>query len=403
LLFVDLDRFKAINDALGHAIGDELLKHVARRLKSIVRDCDTLARMGGDEFTLIIEEINEELAPQKVAQNLIDVLASGFRIGERELFVSASIGISLYPKDATNIDVLIKNADTAMYVAKEQGRATFRFFTPELDQLAHQRLALEHQLRQAIDRQEFELHFQPQVRSNGGKLVAMESLLRWRQQQVLRAPGGFLPVLEDTGLITRLTGWALREACAAVAQLRAKGLRNLRVSVNLSARQFQQSDLLLLIDQSLKEFVLNPDQLEIEITENTLLDRDLSQNNAAQLAERGVRLAIDDFGTGYSSLTYLKRFHVDTLKIDRTFVQNMLEDPEDAQITSTVVALARGLGIDCVAEGVEEPEQLAALRAVGCDLIQGYLVCRPIDIERLLGWAGAQNLLDTGCYWQEIA
>ncbi len=403
LLFFDLDRFKAINDALGHDVGDELLRHVARRLKSIVRDCDTLARMGGDEFTLIIEDISEELAPQKVAQNIIDVLSPAFLIDGRELFVSASIGITLYPKDATNIDTLIKNADTAMYVAKEQGRATFRFFTPELNHRAQQRLSLEHQLRQAIDRREFELHYQPQVRCNGGKLVAMEALLRWRRQNELQPPGDFLPILEDTGLIARITGWALREACSAAARMRDRGLRNVRVAVNLSACQFQQSDLLVLIDEALAEHSLRPEQLELEITESTLLDRDLSRSNAAQLAARGVRLAIDDFGTGYSSLTYLKRFHVDTLKIDRSFIKNMLDDPEDAQIASTVVTLARGLGIECIAEGVEEEQQLVRLREFGCDQIQGFLVSRPIDIDQLIQWAESQNMLDTGCYWSEIA
>jgi diguanylate cyclase (GGDEF)-like protein len=400
LLFLDLDRFKAINDALGHDVGDALLRQVGERLRKVVRESDTLARMGGDEFTVILEDITEELAPQKVAGHLVDILTPAFRIGNRELFVSVSIGIAIYPRDSAQLDGLIKNADTAMYVAKEQGKGTFRFFTPELDRQAHERLALEHELRRAIERQEFELHLQPQVRTHGGKLVGLEALLRWRRDDLLEPPSRFIPVLEETGLITRITEWVLRSACAALIHLPQPGLR---IAVNLSPAQFQQQDLLAIIDRAIRDFQLAAELIEIEITETTLLDHKIAQRNAAELADRGVRLAIDDFGTGYSSLTYLKRYHVDALKIDRSFVEDMCADPEDAQITAAVIGLAHSLRIECIAEGVETMQQLEQLREMGCEIAQGYLVARPVGIEALLEWIDTQSLRDTGCYWSRSA
>jgi diguanylate cyclase (GGDEF)-like protein len=403
LLFLDIDRFKHVNDTLGHDIGDELLRQVARRLQSVVRRSDTLARMGGDEFTIIAEDIGNDLAPQKMARQIIDALSPAFLLGERSLCVSASIGIALFPKDAEDIDTLIRNADTAMYVAKEQGRATFRFFTAQLNQLAHQRLEMEQNLRQAIAQQHFELHYQPQVQASDGRLIAIEALLRWRQDGEPQSPEAFIPVLEEIGLITQITGWVLREACAAGARLAEQGAPDVRVAVNLSAMQFQQSDLPDLIDEALADSSIQPEQLEVEITESTLLEREHSRNNASQLVKRGVRIAIDDFGTGYSSLTYLKRFRVDALKIDRSFVQNILSDPEDAQITSAVIALAQGLVIDCVAEGVEDIAQFHLLRELGCELIQGYLVCRPIDSDALMVWAASQSWRDDACFWSESA
>jgi diguanylate cyclase (GGDEF)-like protein len=403
LLFLDLDRFKSINDALGHDVGDELLRQVAQRLSEVIREADTLARMGGDEFTVVVEHAQAGLAGQAVASHIIETLAPAFQIAGRELFISVSIGIALYPKDAATIDALVKNADTAMYVAKEQGRATFRFFATELDQRAHGRLAMEQALRRAIEQDEFELHFQPIVRANGGKLVAVETLLRWQCDGEVQSPAAFIPVLEDSGLISRITGRVLRRACEFVLQLHQRGLRGVRVAVNLSARQFEQADLIDLIDRVLADTGLKRGVLELEITESTLLDREVSERHAAALAQRGVRLAIDDFGTGYSSLTYLKRFHVDTLKIDRSFVRDVLLDEDDAQIATAVIGLARGLGVDCVAEGVEQLAQLELLQQMGCDLVQGYLVCRPLAAEALLDWAGGQELLDTGCYWSASA
>lgn len=391
LFFLDLDRFKAINDALGHDVGDDLLSRVAKRLKEVVRECDTLARIGGDEFTLIVENLIDDYPLPAIAQKMIDVLTPPFALAERQLYISVSVGIAIYPGDAESLDTLIKHADTAMYAAKEQGKGTFRFFTLELQQIARDRLAIEGALREAIDQLEFELHYQPQVRADDGRLVAIEALLRWRHGGRLESPAAFIGVLEETGLITRLTAWVLRTAAQALQQLQQQSGSDLRVCVNLSARQFQQPNLLDLIDETLAECALQSAHLEIEITESTLLDDERCQDNATQLAARGIRLALDDFGTGYSSLTYLKRFDVDVLKIDRSFVRDMIEDQGDAQIVSTVLALAAGLGIESVAEGVEVNEQKDRLRGLGCDLIQGYLICPPVGIQDLLVWTRQQQ------------
>ena len=387
LFFLDLDRFKAINDTLGHDVGDDLLRRVAGRLRQVIRAEDTLARMGGDEFTLIVEGVCDEFALQTIAQKMIGALAPPFAIGERPFHISVSVGIAIYPRDADALDTLLKHADTAMYAAKGQGPGSSRFFTLELQQLVHERLELEQAMRRAIDRQEFELHYQPEVRADDGRLVAVEALLRWRDGDSLRPPSSFIGALEESGLIAQLTPWVLREAGMALRDLQRQGLTDLRMCVNLSARQFQQPDLPDLIEQVLAGCDLQPERFELEITESTLLDDTLSQSNASRLAERGVRLAIDDFGTGYSSLTYLKRFDVDVLKIDGSFVRDMLEDQEDAQIVAAVLALAVGLGIESVAERVESPAQMERLSALGCDLIQGYLVCRPLGLQDLADWA----------------
>ncbi|MBN2885621.1 MAG: EAL domain-containing protein [Chromatiaceae bacterium] len=386
LFFVDLDRFKEINDALGHDIGDILLGRVAHRLSRLVRETDTLARMGGDEFTLIVEDLVDEEAPRIIAQKLLDALAEPFALDERQLYVSASIGIALYPRDADSLDSLIKHADSAMYAAKASGRGGFRFFTQELQEQAHERLSLEHDLRRAIERGEFALYFQPLVRAEDGRVVALEALLRWNLDGAPCAPDRFIPVLEETGLIARLTDWALRESLSALTALEREGFGALRVCVNLSARQLQQANLLDLVDRVLVEFGMPPERLELEMTESSLLDDQLCQSNATQLTARGIRLAIDDFGTGYSSLTYLKRFDADALKIDCSFVRDMLVDPGDAQIVTTVLALAAGLGIESVAEGVESEEQGERLRSLGCDLLQGYLICRPLPLTELIDW-----------------
>jgi predicted signal transduction protein with EAL and GGDEF domain len=331
----------------------------------------------------MIEDVATTASPSTVARKLIDALSAPFQLAERELFVSASVGIALFPQDADDLETLIKRADIAMYAAKEQGRGSFHFFTLELQRMASDRLALEHQLRAAIDGGELGLQFQPQVRAADGALVALEALLRWGEAI---APARFVPVLEESGLITRVTGAVLEEACDALKALESRGFGGLRMAVNLSARQLRQPDLLALIASTLTSVGLGPEQLEIEITESTLLDDEQCQENAAQLGAYGVRLAIDDFGTGYSSLTYLKRFDVDALKIDRSFVQDMLDDQDDAQIVQAVLGLASGLGIESIAEGVEADRQRAQLQAMGCDLLQGYLIARPMPLPDLLRW-----------------
>lgn len=386
LLFIDLDRFKSINDALGHAVGDELLKAAAERMKAAVRDSDTLARMGGDEFTIILEDLSENSSPQKIASNILSVLSRPFDVDHRELHISASIGIAIYPSDAEEVDVLIKNADTAMYEAKENGKGQFHFFTPRLDEIAKNKLELEQLLREAIRKKEFVFHFQPQVSSHDSRFLAAEALLRWEVNGKFRPPATFIPVLEESGLIKELTGWAFAEVCKTCLFLEKKGLNDFRLSVNLSASQFQMPDLIVIIDQELKTHGVAPDRIEIEITESTLLDAELSQHNARQLQQRNIRLAIDDFGTGYSSLTYLKQYSVDALKIDQSFVKSIETDPEDLEISSAIISLAKAFNIDCIAEGVETKGQLDLLRDKGCDSIQGYYICRPVNQDELWTW-----------------
>lgn len=388
LLFLDLDRFKEINDALGHDVGDALLRAAAQRLQECMRDSDTLARMGGDEFVLMIEDFCEPTTPSTVARKLLGALGAPFSLAERELFISASVGIALFPQDANDLETLIKHADIAMYAAKEQGKGAFHFFTSELQRVASERLALEQQLRQAIERAELYFHFQPQVRAADSRFVGIEALLRWGHGETSVSPARFIPILEETGLITRVTEQALREACTALKALELRGLADLRAAINLSARQLKQPDLLGLIQSVLKTYEVRAKQLEVEITESTLLDDAQCQTNAAQLSTYGVRLAIDDFGTGYSSLTYLKRFDVDALKVDRSFIADLLLDKDDAQIVGAVIGLAQGLGIDSVAEGVEDLAQRARLESLGCDFIQGYLIARPMSLDELLTWAG---------------
>ncbi|WPL19811.1 Bacteriophytochrome cph2 [Thiorhodovibrio winogradskyi] len=391
LLFLDLDRFKAVNDALGHAVGDKLLEQVARRLKSAVRDGDTLARMGGDEFTLILDALVDKTAIHKTAERIIASFERPFAIAQRELFISVSMGIALFPGDGDSSEMLLKNADSAMYAAKERGKGCFHFFTQELDRLAHERFVIEHALRQAIERREFALHYQPQVRTQDGQVVGLEALLRWHRPDAPdSSPAAFVPILEDTGMITQLTAGVLRESCNALLELQQRGFHHLRMAINLSARQFQDPRLPAMIDAELSRSGLSPERLEMEITESTLLDHDQSQRNADALAERHIRLAIDDFGTGYSSLSYLKRLDVDILKIDRSFVDHLLDDPDDAQIVTTVLALARGLHIESIAEGVENADQFERLRQLGCDLVQGYFVARPLPLSVLLDWMRAR-------------
>lgn len=396
LLFIDLDGFKGINDGLGHGLGDEVLKLTATRLREAVRRSDTVARLGGDEFTLIVEAPRSDHDIAMLAGKLLDALAEPFQIRERALYLSASIGIALYPRDAGNAKALLRNADLAMYSAKEQGKGTYRFFTDGLGQRAQHRLHMEHSLREAIDHEEFILHYQPQIHGASGALIGVEALLRWRRPSGLVPPDEFIPILEDTGLITRLTAWVLNEACRTIAQWHARGLTGLRIAINLSALQLQQASLLTTIEQALAETGIDPRALEVEITESTLLNAEHGQEIATALQELGVRLAIDDFGTGYSSLIYLHRFAVDTIKIDRSFVRDIVLDRDSAVITSAVITLAQQLGIETVAEGIETAAQMRILLDQGCSLIQGYLISRPLPSDELLDWVQSQHEAQSG-------
>jgi diguanylate cyclase (GGDEF)-like protein/PAS domain S-box-containing protein len=400
LLYLDLDRFKEINDALGHTAGDELLKRVAKRLLQVTRESDTLARLGGDEFTLVLARAGDTEGVARVAHKLLGALRRPFRFRDRELYVSASIGITLYPRDGQDLSTLLRNADTAMYLAKDHGKGTYRFFTADLNRRANERLALEHALRRAVRARAFVFYYQPQVLLASGKLVGFEALVRLQGAEGLIPPSRFVPVLEDTGQIAELTGWTLETVCAQLRTWHATIATELRVAVNLSALQFRQPDLVPLIAETLRRNGLPGHCLEVEITESTLLDPKECEGVARELQALGVRLSIDDFGTGYSSLSYLKRYHVDALKIDRAFVSPLPQDQDAGSIAAAVIALCKRLGIEAIAEGVETPEQMEFLRQQGCELIQGFLLGVPLAATEVAAWAQAQQLVDAGCYWR---
>ncbi|MCP5158943.1 MAG: EAL domain-containing protein [Gammaproteobacteria bacterium] len=400
LLFLDLDRFKAINDTFGHGVGDQLLKAAAQRLVGIVRNSDTVARLGGDEFTLLLENSIDGEEVSDVACKVLAALNQPFHLVGRELFVSASIGIALYPGDAGDTDTLLKHADTAMYRAKEQGRAAYRFFTSELNRQVQERLLLENALRNALGRGEFALHFQPQTQLSDGRIIGVEALLRWYpDHNDPVSPAHFIPVLEDTGLILVVGEWVLREACRWLKHWEQAGLPVPRVAVNLSARQFQQGALVQVIADILSSTGLSADRLELEITETILVEHAISAPAISRLQTMGVRLAIDDFGTGYCSLSYLKRFAVDTLKIDRTFVHDLTSDSDDAAITAAIITLAQSLELTVVAEGVEFADQVVFLQQRGCDSLQGFLVSPPLPPEACTTWLRQQTARDGALFW----
>ncbi len=382
ILFMDLDRFKFINDSLGHAAGDALLKSVAERLRACVRSGDTIARLGGDEFTIVLAGIEHIDHVALIAQKLLDQFAAPFFIGGNELYTNASIGVTLYPWDDSDIDTLLKNADAAMYHAKESGRGTFQFYTAELNQRARRRLELETSLRQALERREFTLHYQPMVDLATGRIAGAEALLRWlRPGHGLVPPMEFIPLAEDTGLILPIGEWALRTACAQARAWARAGFPDLRLAVNLSGRQLTK-DLPRLVREVLEETRLPPGQLDLELTESLLMrDLDSTATLMNDLHALGVSCSMDDFGTGYSSLSYLKRFPIDHLKVDRSFVRDVPHDPDDTAITRAIIAMAHTMDIKVVAEGVETREQFEFLRAQGCDLIQGYYCSAPLPAE----------------------
>ncbi len=387
LLFLDLDGFKAVNDTLGHGFGDEILRLIATRLRRTVRACDTVARLGGDEFTVIAEGLRQSRDVEVLANKLLAALTQPYLIQEQSLYLSASIGITIYPQDGADAATLLRNADSAMYLSKRQGKNTYRFFTPELDLGASERLGLQQGLRDAIERQEFELYYQPQVDARTGALVGAETLLRWCRPVGVAPPGEFLAALEGSGLMTKLTGWILAESCRTLAQWRARLLPSLRIAVNLSALQLEQPALLPMVQQILEETELASDALEIEITEATLLEAEHGLEVADRLHRLGIRLAIDDFGSGYSSIVSLKRLAVDKLKIDSSLVRGVPTDRESSIITAALIGLSERLDIETLAEGVESWDQWRALREQGCGLMQGYFIGRPLPADQFLVWA----------------
>ena len=392
VLFLDLDRFKVINDTLGHAVGDRVLQMLAERVGGCIRRGDTLARLSGDEFAIILEDVtaNEGIAP--IARHILAELASPFVVDEHELFVTTSIGISLSPNDGEDSHTLLKHADIAMYRAKDLGRNTYQFYSPDMSTKALERLSLETSLRYALERDQFRLFYQPQVDVRSGEIIGVEALLRWRHPDLgIVSPIDFIPILEETGLIVPVGEWVLHTACSQARLWQTRLGRPLRMAVNLSARQFNAADLVANVQRCLDQESLPPESLELEITESVIMqDKKWVASAFRALEEMGVRLAIDDFGTGYSSLSYLKRFPIDTLKIDRSFIRDITTDPDDAAIVTAIIAMARGLKLKVIAEGVETLEQLAFVRDQQCTMVQGFLFSQPLTAEEL------DELLATG-------
>jgi diguanylate cyclase (GGDEF)-like protein/PAS domain S-box-containing protein len=380
VMFLDLDRFKNVNDTLGHGAGDVLLMQVSKRLAGCVRSGDTVGRLSGDEFAVALSNLSHPDDAGLVAQKMMAALSRPFDLDGKEVFASASIGITLFPTDSTDQESLIRNADTAMYRAKEMGRNRVQFYTPEMNARAMEKLNLENSLRHALQRGEFLLYYQPKASLANGEVTGVEALLRWQRPELgMTSPVDFIPMLEETGLIIPVGEWVIRTACAQIRAWQSAGIRPIPVAVNLSARQFQASDLGATIARILEEEGIEHHLLELEITESSLVD---NTEEAARTLEflnsLGVRVSIDDFGTGYSSLSYLKRFPLDALKIDSSFVRDITTDPDDAAITKAIITMAHSLELAVIAEGVETEQQLNFLSANGCDQIQGYFFSRAL-------------------------
>jgi diguanylate cyclase (GGDEF)-like protein len=380
VLILDLDHFKNINDTLGHTFGDRFLKRVAERLTGCLRASDTVARLGGDEFAVLLPEVEEVVDVTGVAEKIMAVLRAPVMLDEQELFVSASIGSSIYPDDGDDAETLLKNADSAVQRAKQIGRDNHQFYSPLMNAKASKRLQLGNALRRALEREEFLLHYQPQVDMESGKIIGVEALVRWRHPGLgVVSPAEFIPLAEETGLILPIGEWVLREACLQTRNWHDAGFPPVRISVNLSNRQFNQEGLVDSIMEVLRETRLEPQHLALELTESGFMHNEEGAIATLRtLKEKGVQVSIDDFGTGYSSLRYLKRFPIDELKIDRSFVRDVTSDHDDAAIVGAIIAMGNSLRLKVVAEGVETPEQLDFLREKGCSVMQGFYLSRPL-------------------------
>jgi diguanylate cyclase (GGDEF)-like protein len=387
VLYVDLDRFGVVDDSLGHAVGNELLRTVGGRLQASIREGDTVARVGADEFVVLVREVEHAEDAARVAGKLLEALRNPVTVGERELFVTASLGASLFPSDGTAAEPLLNNAHTAMHQAKGEGRDTYRLYAPAMNDRALEHLGLESELRKALGQDEFVVHYQPLYDLRSGKTGGAEALVRWQHpKQGLLAADQFIALAESSGLIVSIDSWVLRTACHHLRDWHDRGRRHVRVEVNLSARQFRQPDLVNEITRCLQETGVPPDALEIEITERTaMLDVTRTVEILRALRSLGVRISLDDFGTGYSSLSYLKTLPVDTVKLDKSFVRDVTHDPGDAAIATAVIAMAHSLKLRVVAEGVETPEQLAFLKEQKCDFVQGHLVSVALPAEKVEG------------------
>jgi diguanylate cyclase (GGDEF)-like protein len=395
--FIDLDHFSRINDTLGHEVGDQLLRHVASRLRSCCREREDevgpalaslapeVARLGGDEFTVIMPGLNDAQDAAKLARRILSSFAQPVRVGTHEIFINASIGIAIYPYDGEDIDTLLMHADTAMYKAKEQGGSSYQTYSKSMTTTALQRMTLENDLRRALERNEFEVHYQPIVDAYTSTVVAAEALLRWRHPELgLLLPSEFIPIAEENGLIVPMGEWILQSACLQNRAWQDAGLPRIRVGVNLSSRQLKKN-LTETIGRALQISGLEPRYLSLELTESVLVNHHREGTEALHaLRAMGLHLAVDDFGTGYSSFSYLKHFPLDTLKIDRSFVREIAIQPDDAAITTAIIAMGHALGLRVIAEGVESEAHLTLLQKQGCDEVQGYLVGRPVPADRFV-------------------
>ncbi len=396
VMFIDLDHFKNVNDTLGHSAGDEVLVAVADRLKACLREEDTVARVGGDEFLLLLTGIARESDVAGMSRKILKVLADPFALKKRELFLSASIGVGLYPNDGTDAETLVANVDTAMYRAKEAGRNNFQFFTPHMQEASQERAHLESGLRRALPRREFALHYQPVIDLASRRVLGLEALVRWNHpERGLLGPKEFISLAEDAGLIVSIGDWILHKACEEARRLQAGAFPDLRMSVNLSPRQFQDKDLVWTVQRALTETGLQPTSLELEITEGIAMQNlSLTMEVLGELSRTGIQISVDDFGTGHSSLSYLKHFPIHRLKIDRSFVAGMTRDDRDRSIVAAIVSMAHNLSLRVTAEGVETAAQAELLASLGCDDVQGFLFAPPLPEasleERLLAVCGTE-------------
>ena len=401
LLFLDLDNFKQINDSIGHKAGDQLLRGVADRLMKSVRATDSVthlskadsefmvARLGGDEFTVLLDKIGNIEEPAMVAGRILEMLAEPFIIGAHELFITASMGIAVYPYDGKDLETLLINADVAMYQAKKLGRNSYQYYSESMNKFTFERFTVENKLRKALDQNEFMLFYQPQINIQNGNIIGVEALIRWLQPDlVLTRPGEFIPLAEQTGLIIPMGAWILRVACEQNRAWQKAGLTPMLMTVNVSSIQFSQNNFVETVAQILKDTGLDPQYLQLELTESTIMQNSQNTINKLQaLQTMGVKTSIDDFGTGYSSLKYLKHFPLDTLKIDTSFVRDLMTSATDQSIVKAIITLAHNFNLKVIAEGVESREQLDYLRACGCEAVQGYFICPPVNSIALAQFA----------------
>lgn len=403
VMFIDLDRFKLVNDTHGHAEGDELLKNVSQRLRCCMRAGDTLARQGGDEFTALLTDLHSLDNATIIAEKIVADFKQPYQVVGTEFRATASVGIAIYPRDGENADTLLRNADIAMYKVKESGKNGYQFYSPAISNCYHDQIVLENELRQAVSNAEFELYYQPQVNVRNRRVVGLEALLRWKHPvHGLLNPGGFIELAEETGLITLITDWVLAEACRHLAGWRARGLLDLRLAVNFSPSEFERNDVVERICARLDQYGIPGENLEIEITENLLLSESAGVvEKMRALRKRGVRIAIDDFGTRYSSLNYLRSFPISAIKIDQSFVRDLSEKQGTSPIVSAIVGIARGFGLQLVAEGVESAHHLKFLQNLGCEEMQGYLFSRPVAADEVMDRL-AKMAKSSGAMWQTL-